>query len=253
VPHISRSVAFSEILAHAVFLRNVLCGSRTLSCFEQARGYQPSLAGLPVVFVTTDIEKVQLEQVARRTLSLLLKSKNSHLLNRSVLLPGTSIYFYTKLGKKTSWEPGFVSQALPEYVGVRRKFGSRGAILKIAYEDIRLGPSSSLLQALDALEHNCDASKDYDMEEPSLKETFSSFLTSTESGPIDAPDESTKDMGPIASFVAQKLEPTTLDREIKEQMLLQQIQAEVGDSGVPITQLQWAPTWLLDKAVTREK
>jgi hypothetical protein len=64
-------------------------------------------------------------------LSLLLRSKNSHLLDRSVLLPGTAIYFYTKLGKKTSWAPGFVSQAVPEYVGVRRQPGNRGSILKI--------------------------------------------------------------------------------------------------------------------------
>jgi hypothetical protein len=135
-----------------------------------------------------------LEQVARRTLSLLLKSKNSHLLDRSVLFPGTSIYFYTKINKKKSWEPGFVSQALPEYVGVRRQLESRGAILKIPYEDIRLAPSSSLLQELDALEHNCDASKDSDMEEPSPKQTFSSFLTSTASAAIDAPDEYTKDV-----------------------------------------------------------
>jgi hypothetical protein len=53
---ISRSVTFSEILAHAVFLRNVLYGSRTLSSFEQARGYQPSLAGLSVGFVTPDLQ-----------------------------------------------------------------------------------------------------------------------------------------------------------------------------------------------------
>ena len=38
-----------------------------------------------------------------------------------------------------------------------------------------------------------------------------------------------------------------------EQMLLQQIQAAIGDSDVSLTQLQWAPTWLLDKAVTIEK
>jgi hypothetical protein len=90
-------------------------------------------------------------------------------------LPGTSIYFYTKLGKKTSWEPGFVYQALPEYIGVRRQLGSRGAILKIAYEDIRLAPSSLLLQELDALEHNCDASKDSDMEEPPQNRTSAPY------------------------------------------------------------------------------
>jgi hypothetical protein len=156
VPQVSRGVAFSEILSHAVFLRNVLYGSRSLSSFEQARGYQPSIAGLPVGFVTPDLHKAHLEQVARRTLSLLLKSKNSHILSQSVLLPGTAIYFHTKIGKYTGWTPGFVSQAVPEYVGVRRQPGTRGAILKIAYEDIRLAPHSSLLQELDALEHNSD-------------------------------------------------------------------------------------------------
>jgi hypothetical protein len=44
-----------------------------------------------------------------------------------------------------------------------------------------------------------------------------------------------------------------MDREITEQMLLQQIQAAIGYSYVSITQLQWAHTWLLDKAVTTEK
>jgi hypothetical protein len=63
VPQIFRSVAFSEILANAVFIRNVLYGRRTLSSFEQARGYQPSIAGLPVGFVTPDLEKAHLEQV----------------------------------------------------------------------------------------------------------------------------------------------------------------------------------------------
>jgi hypothetical protein len=151
-----------------------------------------------------------------------------------------------------SWEPGFVSQA-SEYVGVRRQLGSRGAILKIAYEDIRLAPNSSLLQELDALEHNCDASKDYGMDEPSPKQIFSSFLKSTASSPIDAPDESTKYVGLVASSVAQKLAPITLDREITEQVLLKQIQAAIGDSDVSITQLQWDPTWIFDKAVSTEK
>jgi hypothetical protein len=36
-------------------------------------------------------------------------------------------------------------------------------------------------------------------------------------------------------------------------MLLQQIQAAIGDSDVSITQRQWVPIWLLDKAVTVEK
>jgi hypothetical protein len=41
-------------------------------------------------------------------------------------------------------------------VGVRRQPGTLGAILKIAYEDIRLAAHSSLLQELDAVEHKSD-------------------------------------------------------------------------------------------------
>jgi hypothetical protein len=97
VPQVSRGVAFSDILSHAVFLRNHLYGSRSISSFEQARGYQPSIAGLPVGFVTPDLHKAHLEQVASRTLSLLLKSNNSRILSQYVLLPGTASYFHKKL------------------------------------------------------------------------------------------------------------------------------------------------------------
>jgi hypothetical protein len=150
VPQVSRSVEFSEIRSNTVFLRNVVYGNHSLSSFEKARGYQPSIAGLPVGFVTPDIHKAHLEQVSSRTLSLLIKSKNSHILSQSVFLAGTAIYFQTKLGKCTGWKPVFVSQALPVYMGVRRQHVTRGAILKIAYEVIRLAPHSSLLQELDA-------------------------------------------------------------------------------------------------------
>jgi hypothetical protein len=46
-----------------------------------------------------------------------------------------------------------VVHAWPEYVGIRRQPGSRGAVLKIVYEDVRLTPKSTLLQELDALEN----------------------------------------------------------------------------------------------------
>ena len=86
---------------------------------------------------------------------------------------------FTKIGKYTGWTPGFVSQALPEYVGVRRQNGTRGAILKIAYEDIRLAPHSSLLQELDALEHNSSKAPDSNQaSDPNEAPNTSSLLAS---------------------------------------------------------------------------
>jgi hypothetical protein len=99
----SRLPSFPEIIAHATFLRNLLYGSRILSSFEQARGYQPSIAGLPVGFVTPDLRQAHAEQIARRTLSRLLKARHANLLDHSVLKPGTAIYVFTKIGKRTRW------------------------------------------------------------------------------------------------------------------------------------------------------
>ena len=183
-----------------------------------------------------------MEQVARRTLSLLLKSKNSHILSQSVLLPGTAVYFHTKIGKYTGWTPGFVSQALPEYVGVRRQNETRGAILKIAYEDIRLAPHSSLLQELDALEHNSNEDPD-----PNEAPSTSSLLASLTSTSTDAPNNPVKDIGPVSS-VGPTVPAATNDRQQTEQMLLKQIQAAIGDCDVSATQLQWAPTWGFGKS-----
>jgi hypothetical protein len=193
-----------------------------------------------------------LEQVARRTLSLLLKSKNSHILSQSVLLPGTAIYLHTKTGKYTGWTHVFVSQAVPEYVGVRRQPGTRGAIMKIAYEDIRLAPHSSLLQELDALEHNSDITEAPDTSDHPQISTFSSLLAFSPTTSNDAPNEPAKDIGPVSS-VGHPVPAATLDLQQTEQVLLQQIQAAIGDSDVSVTQLQWAPTWILEKAVNAEK
>jgi hypothetical protein len=57
---LSRLATFSEIVTHATFLRNLLYGSRVLSSFEQARGYQPSVAGLPIGFVTPELRQAHM-------------------------------------------------------------------------------------------------------------------------------------------------------------------------------------------------
>jgi hypothetical protein len=48
---------FPEIISHATFLQNMLHGIRFLASFEQARVYQPSIAGLPVGFVSTALRR----------------------------------------------------------------------------------------------------------------------------------------------------------------------------------------------------
>jgi hypothetical protein len=127
----NRLPSFPELISHATFLRNHLYGSRILSSFEQARGYQHSIADLPVGIITPALLQAHAEQIARRTLSRLLKARHVNLLDHSVLKPGTAINVFTKIGKRIRWDPGFVVNAWPEYVGIRRQPGSSGAVLKI--------------------------------------------------------------------------------------------------------------------------
>jgi hypothetical protein len=92
------------------------------------------------------------EQVARRTLSLLLRSRNPSVPRSAMLTPGTFVHFMYKNGKQALRNSGFVSEALDHFVNVRRQPGSRGVILKVSYEDIRLRPRPNLLKDLDKLE-----------------------------------------------------------------------------------------------------
>jgi hypothetical protein len=50
-----RKPTFAEIISHATYLQNLLYGSRTISSFEKARGYQPSVLGLPQFSSSTRI------------------------------------------------------------------------------------------------------------------------------------------------------------------------------------------------------
>jgi hypothetical protein len=69
-----------------------------------------------------------------------------------MLTPGTPVCFMYKKGQQAIWNSGFVSETLDHFVHVRRQPGSRGAVLKVAYEDIRVKPRSKLLQDLDKFE-----------------------------------------------------------------------------------------------------
>jgi hypothetical protein len=159
-----------------------------------------------------------------------------------------------------------VAQALPEYVGIRRHDGSHGAILKIAYEDIRLQPKSPLLQQLDDLELNVSQDAPDPPADTSIQ-PHAPIDESEESSLADFPGQQSlfmsnpivenplKDIGKIPSSSTASPQPPSfcLDLEYTEQSILKQLHETIGDCDAYSRDLEWVPPWLLEKAINTEK
>ncbi len=68
------SIPKQEILSKATFLCNTLRGNAKLSSFELARGYSPSLAGLPQTNTSKEMLAAYYEQQSKRALTRMLRS-----------------------------------------------------------------------------------------------------------------------------------------------------------------------------------
>ncbi len=69
-----------------------------------------------------------------------------------LLPPRMPVYYFVKEAKQGKWKKGFVDEAREHIVIVTTNSHRRGHQLRIAYEDIRLVPSSELLYELEQLE-----------------------------------------------------------------------------------------------------
>ena len=141
-----------EILSRATFLKNTMYGGKQLSSFEQARGYRPSICGLPQLPVSAEILQAHEEQVARRAIHAFLRSHNTSSISKDLIPPRTKIYYYRKLTNRGEWHVGYVLKAEEHIVYVCTDPQLKSKPSQIAYEDLRLAPSSSLLQELDDIE-----------------------------------------------------------------------------------------------------
>ena len=81
-----------EILSRATFLKNTMYGGKELSSFEQARGYRPSICGLPQFPVSAEILRAHEEQVARRAIHAFIRSHNTSSISKDVIPPRTKVY-----------------------------------------------------------------------------------------------------------------------------------------------------------------
>ena len=124
-----------EILSRATFLKNIMYGGKHLSSFELARGYRPSLFGLPQHPVSAEILQAHKEQVARRAVHAFIRSRNTSSVSKDILPPRTKVYFYRKVTNRGEWLVGDVLSA-------------ESHIVHVCHD----APTSSLLQELDDIE-----------------------------------------------------------------------------------------------------
>ncbi len=81
----------------------------------------------------------------KRAIARMQRSKTPRVVKADVLLPRTPVYYYVRGNKQGEWKLGCVWKADEHIVSITTKSDDRGHKMAIAYEDIRLVPSSALL------------------------------------------------------------------------------------------------------------
>lgn len=268
------------LLQRAVFISNIFSGNSILSSFQQARGYSPSILGLPQHFVTSDIMDAHKEQVAIRALQRAINTRAPRTIPKSILTAGTSIWVYydtSAQNEKPKWIPAVVSGAEEHRVECLRKDVNTRRSMHVAYEDIRLAPEGELTKAMmaDTLEDTLIDDGNVPLEDiPQV----SSLMTSAKIG-------SSSDTGGGVSKVIHDLSASD-DQEMREKTVpfctgnpvkdigslqlrreapshgqvltsnrgeeLTRLYNNIGTTQVTRSKLQCAPPWLVDEAFRKE-
>lgn len=259
----------SALVSRASFLSNLFVGSNTLSAFQLARGYTPSVLGLPPTIVTQDILDAHCEQVALRAIQKLLRSRNNHTIPANILKPGTDVFVFYNTSShsvRTEWIRAKVVEAKRDQVLCRRS--NHGRAMGVAYEDIRIAPKGQLTEELlsRSLEDELD---EFPPDRASVVPTVQVNTTPTrlpDAPPPPPPTNITtayhpallathslgdpvKDIGSVSVKYGQPLkEDLTSDR----QKVLEEIHARLGNAQVSRGKLEFAPPWILDEAFRNE-
>lgn len=137
------------LIARTSFITNLLRGSKVMSAFQLARGFTPSILGIPRQIVSQELLDVHVERESLRALEKIMRSKTPGVLDKDQLAPGTDVFVYHKSSKHTEpnqWVRATVIEASEHAVSCRRR--ARGPPMSVSYNDIRLMPRGPLTQEL---------------------------------------------------------------------------------------------------------
>lgn len=145
-----RSDAWTETLvSSASFQSNMFSGNKLLSSFELARGYWPSILGIPKTVATEELLKAHREQVAIRTIQRLLNSNAPTVTYKDMFNSGDPVWIHYRSSKNNEpveWIRGTVDHAEDHILVARRS--NRGPPMRVAYEDVRFAPRGALTAEL---------------------------------------------------------------------------------------------------------
>lgn len=90
----------ATLVARASFFTNIFHGSAVLSSFQLARGYQPSILGIPSSLATSELLDVHTKLTASRALQKVLRSRVPTTHARNALPPGTQVWVFYNTSKQ---------------------------------------------------------------------------------------------------------------------------------------------------------
>lgn len=242
------------ILARATFLSNMFSGSRLLSSFELVRGYSPAVLGLPKTVVSQKLINAHKEQVATRALQRLLHSRSHDSPTPDMFQPGADVWvFYntSKQNEKTEWIKAKVVKAERHHLTARRS--QRGPPMRVAYEDVRLAPRSTLAQELLSCsveqelgyDGPMDEGVDTNMDHPSTMNLMASSTGKKARGALD-------DIGDLAHDIQDTENGKCDSLRSDKARILDKIHETVGSQQVTGGKLAFAPPWILEQAFNKE-
>ena len=272
------SASPQTLIARASFLTNMFHGTATLSSFQLARGYSPSILGMPSSDVSQELLDAHIESVAIRAVQKVLRSKIPSVRPHTSFKAGMRVWIFFKTSKQNErprWVEARVVEAQEHILKCRRS--KKGSPMRIAYEHVRIAPEGELTRELmgksleDELSNMVDDEEDADEQE----ETHQALVPEKGKESGNSLDEERGDNMSVPvrlhgtlftnRVLGNPLEdigdtPRGKDTEgdkpvqleSQEQRVLDDLYGILGSEQVTRRKMECAPPWIVEKAVTAE-
>lgn len=249
------TMSSDAIVARATFLSNMFSGSRLMSSFELARGYSPSILGLPRTDVSQELLDAHKEQVATRALQRLLRSRSHESPIPDMFRPNDLVWvFYktTKKNEKVGWVKAKVVKAEKHHLLARRS--QRGPPMRVAYEDVRLAPQGPLAQELMScsVEHELGYEGPTDGGVNTTEEAEQHLSTPSLMVSEKKPKGPEDDIGQYTQTIQHQSNYNATPMLSDKGRILDEIHDVIGSQQVSGGKLAFAPPWIIEQAFEKE-
>lgn len=261
------------IVARASFASNMMFWRSKLTPFQLARGYLPGIVGTPQTILTKELMDAYIRISASRAIDASLKARTPKTIPGSMLKPGDEVYVFYKSTNKSvdiQWVTATVEKVRDHFVECRRS--RKGPPMRVAFEHIRLIPSSSLAREITEtyLEDEISEQDTNDIktiEEMSTTDTDNIYTDIFGDESDTDEEEELKPIGTAASLFTTTTVgnpekdigkmtdvPRHADGQLQstKQDTLTEIYKVVGGKQLTRSKMAFAPSWVLDSALQEE-